>query len=452
MMKFDRLDYTVWVLLGVCGLALAGVIGANSLAGARVARTFPADGGPMDETGRVGLEFAESMQAQTVEPLFETEPPIDGALTWEGQTLWFAPAELLQPGLTYTARLRAGALSQSGRRTQSDVVWQFQARTPWIVYLSPVLGEGSRLWRISSQGGAPQPLTPEGAGVSDFDVSPDGRQIVYSRKNEQGGIDLWLTTGDGRNHQLLVECLDSLCVEPAWSPNGREIAFNRHGGGLTPGTLGPPRVWLVDVASQQAAPLYDDPQIIGASPSWSPDGRRIATLGWLVTDIRLLDRQTGRDTVLPNMMGIMGSWSRDGAEFLYRDMGLYDGRAILSSKVIDLATGQVQQAALDPERYGSPAWSPTGEWLAVTRRNADAANAGLPLWLLDADLREARVVADEPGYAFMGHAWDPWGTALVFTRFKLNTPNATPDIVVWSLADGQSRVLVQDAKMPVWQP
>ncbi len=55
-------------------------------------------------------------------------------------------------------------------------------------------------------------------------------------------------------------------------------------------------------------------------------------------------------------------------------------------------------------------------------------------------------------YTFGGYRWDPWGTALVFQRFELNTPFATPEVGVLSVATGAVTMLVTDGATPEWLP
>ena len=150
-MKFDRFDYFVWAILGGLALAIAGVVLAGDRVGARVLRTLPDAGGEVGALGPLGLEFAQPMQAASVEARFRLEPAVEGQLAWEGATLWFRPARALQPGVTYTARLEAGALSREGRATQRPLAWQFTVRAPYIAYLASVSGP-REVWRAPAAG------------------------------------------------------------------------------------------------------------------------------------------------------------------------------------------------------------------------------------------------------------------------------------------------------------
>lgn len=452
-MKLDRFDVTIWGMLGAFSLALAAMLVGNDLIGARVARTFPADNDVVDESGRIGLEFTEPMQPQAVEPLLSITPFVLGTWRWEGRQIWFTPETPFNPHETYTVQLKAGATSDTGQAMKLGVSWKFRGRAPWIVYMAPAAGQLRQLWRISSAGGEPQALTEADFPVQDFAVAPDGTQIVVSRQNDQRGFNLWLIAGDGQNARLLVDCQDGICGQPAWSPDGKRVAFNRHAPGLSPGELGPPRVWIVEMDTGETAPLYPDAQTIGANPSWSPDGRRIATQGWLTGDIRILDLQTNSEILLFSQLFTQGSWSPDGHQMLLNDLVMQDDDFQVALEKIDFQTGLTTTIVSEAPAAGTttPAWSPTGEWWAFGRRLGDG-SLGRQLWLSRPDGSDARAITNDPRYSFDNYHWDPWGQALVFQRFELNVPNATPAIVMWSFTTGETKVLVENAILPIWQP
>ena len=80
-----------------------------------------------------------------------------------------------------------------------------------------------------------------------------------------------------RISQLLYACPDAACSEVAWRPDGKVIAFDHvelnSGNGMPPGAT---RVWVYDLDSNQAQPLFKDTQQLGYSPRWSPDGQKLA--------------------------------------------------------------------------------------------------------------------------------------------------------------------------------
>ncbi len=120
----------------------------------------------------------------------------------------------------------------------------------------------NQLWQMPLDG-SPRPLTHDGYFKVDPAFSPDGGRIVYGC-DRSGTMDLWLldvTTGNERR----LTTLPGAEVAPAWSPNGRTIAFQDQTGATS----------TVDVGTGRIAHL-DGPRFAPGRPSWSPDGKRIA--------------------------------------------------------------------------------------------------------------------------------------------------------------------------------
>lgn len=81
---------------------------------------------------------------------------------------------------------------------------------------------------------------------------------------------LWTMRPDGSDRRALTAGLDGVDTEPAWSPDGRTIAFQR-----SP-TAAYGSLWLVDVARGVERRLYGGATSRQRSPAWSPDGRLVA--------------------------------------------------------------------------------------------------------------------------------------------------------------------------------
>jgi len=107
------------------------------------------------------------------------------------------------------------------------------------------------------------------ASLTAFSWSPDGRRLAY--RDGEGTI---RTIGiDGTNAKLVYRSV--LGHEPAWSPDGRTIVFFEDTFSLdSNGRLLAARADRAGVRTLLA--LKDDDAYLAASPSWSPDGKRIA--------------------------------------------------------------------------------------------------------------------------------------------------------------------------------
>ncbi len=106
--------------------------------------------------------------------------------------------------------------------------------------------------------------------VSGPQISPDGRQVVYSRgwidkMNDRRESTLWIANSDGSRKRELVDGASA-----TWSPDGTRIAF------VAPGEPEGPQIfvrWMdAEGATTQITRLEQSP----GSLRWSPDGTQIA--------------------------------------------------------------------------------------------------------------------------------------------------------------------------------
>ena len=138
--------------------------------------------------------------------------------------------------------------------------------------------------------------------------SPDGRVIAFSLL--RGGIsDLYLYDLEARELRQLTN--DPFAdLHPAWSPDGRQIAFatERFTSRLEPLTIGAPGLALLDVASGDIRPLEVFEGARHVNPQWSADGEAlyfIADPGG-ISHVYRLDFATGRTVQLSNEPGGVG--------------------------------------------------------------------------------------------------------------------------------------------------
>jgi Tol biopolymer transport system component len=102
--------------------------------------------------------------------------------------------------------------------------------------------------------------------------SPDGRSMVLSGMSN-GQTDLFRLEVQGGEVSRLTNDLFA-DLQPAWSPDGRTIAFStdRFGSDLSTLAFGPPRLALFDVATGGIREVQGSPGAKHVGPQWAPDG------------------------------------------------------------------------------------------------------------------------------------------------------------------------------------
>jgi Tol biopolymer transport system component len=111
--------------------------------------------------------------------------------------------------------------------------------------------------------------------VGDFGVSADGQTVVYwasDNPNQDGGSIFTLPIiGTGAPKQL-TDSADGVDADPAWSPDGTQIAFRRR---IPNGTVnGNYDVYVMSANGSVVRPIAETPAA-DFKPIWSPDNKNL---------------------------------------------------------------------------------------------------------------------------------------------------------------------------------
>jgi Tol biopolymer transport system component/imidazolonepropionase-like amidohydrolase len=155
---------------------------------------------------------------------------------------------------------------------------------------------------------APHPVQ----GILHPVVSPDGRQVAFTALG-----DLWLlTVGDPKPARLTDDAF--MEIEPAWSPDGRTLAYVSDRRGV--GTLD---LYLRDMATGQERRLTETVESL-SMPVFSPDGSKIALTmlvsdDWHANTPHVLDLKTGELRKIHDWLfkPSVASWLPDGRTVAY---------------------------------------------------------------------------------------------------------------------------------------
>ncbi|MEA2694722.1 MAG: eukaryotic-like serine/threonine-protein kinase [Acidobacteriota bacterium] len=227
-------------------------------------------------------------------------------------------------------------------------------------------------------------------------LSPDGKYFLYA-KSESGNFDIFSQRVAGGNHVNLTADSPADDTQPAYSPNGEQIAFRseRDGGG----------VFLMGATGESVRRLTD----FGFNPSWSPDGREIAVATEGAFDpgarynpqsqIFRVDVTTQARRPLGVADGVQPAWSPHGWRIAYWGLAQPGARRAIWTVARD---GGAPVRVVDDLFYNwSPAWSPDGGFLYFASNRGGSMN----IWRVAIDERSGEVLGDSPQPVTTSSVW-----------------------------------------------
>ncbi|GAB4495684.1 MAG: hypothetical protein OHK0010_32860 [Anaerolineales bacterium] len=453
MSRFDRLDLAAGSTLAVIALAIAGLVFYFNSAGVIVSLHTINPRDAISPYERITLRFSEPVVASIVENHILIQPETAGVFIWLDQrTVQFIPSQPFRGIVTIDHA--PGLIGQGKSWLRRTLRWTLTVRSPEVIYLN-YSDPQRELMSIPYTGGTPKQITHTSGQVLEFSVSASGNQIVYAVRNDQQGMDLWLTGRAGETPHLLLDCGAGRCTNPAWSSDEQSIAYSRAEPFGASRQFGAPRPRIINLQSGQDRPLFGTREQVGYGASWSPDGQWLAVYDGMKNVIHVVNLNTGEDVSLPSNYGLTGTWSPDSRYFFYANVivnAQNQSRTILFRA--DFQTGDIE-ALLGKENdrldaaFALPAWSPRGDQAVIGLRT-DAHSLARQLWLVNPISLGGPTIASEPDFTYDFYQWDPWGTALVFQQTNL-TDEYHPAAVVWTPIQG-TRVLVENAIFPRWLP
>lgn len=239
--------------------------------------------------------------------------------------------------------------------------------------------------------------------VTAADLSPAGESIVFAltRTDAEANTehtDLVLVDVEtGRQRQLTH--VDAGHTSPAFSPDGREIAFLSTRNGV-------PQIFALPVDGGEVRQVTAVPRGVGTGPLWSPDGSRIA--------FTAVPPGEPRDPSQPYRVD-RAIWRAD-------QVGLVED-ALQDVYVIDADGGEPARLTEDGSLNTTPQWLPDGSGLVYTA-DFDPDSTGMHNRLRCVDL-DGTVTEVAGGGAIAGHAVCPDGRVLYVLTNEDGQPGGT---------------------------
>lgn len=285
--------------------------------------------------------------------------------------------------------------------------------------------------------------------VSDPQISPDGKSIVYSILRRLSGAEhndtsVWLVPADGSKPERSLVAGEGESGNARWAPDSKHIAFLSSRANPLDSGKHSRQLWLLSLDGGEAQPLTKIDGDI-ADFRWSPDGQLIA---FLASDPQPADvrsrvalrrdaievdanpqmqrvwiydfRSRSVERVTPENVHVsMLAWSPDGARLALRtaqtpDINAHWYRSDLA--IFDVADKRLNPPIAKRAAAVTPAWSPDGQQLAFSEIYEDGIGAEPRLY----DFRSGKVTSCGDNYpGLLGEMrWNNDARGLLVHKFE----------------------------------
>jgi dipeptidyl aminopeptidase/acylaminoacyl peptidase len=269
-------------------------------------------------------------------------------------------------------------------------------------------------------------------------ISPDGSQIAYTRRwtdkiNDKYENEVWLMNSDGSRNRFLFKG-----ASPVWSPDGKRIAY------VAPGQPAGAQIFVKWMDTSDAGTQITMLERSPANLQWSPDGKRIAFTMLVPAKntmrVNVPQRPEGAKWVEPPRVVDKLNYRADNSGF--RPEGF------MHIFVVGADAGGTPRQLTDGDfNHNAPEWMPDSNTIvfsAVRKPDAEYIRFGSEIYSLNIKTNQIKAMTDRDG-ADQEPTVSPNGKFIAYTGFDRNddTYNVSK-LYVMDAADGQNKRILTE--------
>lgn len=213
---------------------------------------------------------------------------------------------------------------------------------------------------MNADGTGQRRLTNDKGADANPALSPDGTSIAFT-STRSGGVEIFVMNVDGTGVRQLTTSASGVlgALEPAWSPDGKRIAFRSRAPGMD--------IFVVNLDATGLMKLTHEAGG-AATPAWSPDGKKIAFSsrrhGKAEIFVMNADGSNPVRLTVNDAVDHRPAWSPDGKRIAFHSNR--DGNMEI---YVMNADGTAQfRLTRDANEDAHPSWSPDGNRIVFHHR------------------------------------------------------------------------------------
>jgi dipeptidyl aminopeptidase/acylaminoacyl peptidase len=257
--------------------------------------------------------------------------------------------------------------------------------------------------------------------------SPDGKWVVFSVVQpaydpKDQSSDLWLVPGDASTPPRQLTHSRAAESSPTWSPDGKRIAFTATRDGDTDS-----QIYVLDLASGGEAQRYTSLPGGVSDPHWSPDGKRLLFTAMVSSETTT--RKSNARVFESFPIRYWDHWldSKHAHIFVMDDAPGATPKDILAGTKWSTTPGMAAPLATGGEDLGAQ-WTPDSKSIVfqsdINRNEAAFAQVRTKIFLVSADGGEPQPLSNG-SYSYSNPKFRPDGKALYVIENREGTNNIT---------------------------
>ena len=386
-------------------------------------------------------------------------------LQWFDQIAKFAPlmSAIVLVGIGSILTLTAIPNLMDGSSYQPRYVGEphtrdFTIEDASILFLKKDQAGLDQIFRMSINDQIPEQLTLDSSGIRNYFVSPSTPEVLYTTV-EYLNSSIWLLNLATEETTLLLDCIDSICANPTWLEDSMGILYQRQDfssqDDINRYESAYPSIWWLDINSRQTEPLFQDSQLPGVNPRFSPDGKYLSYFSISPMMVQIYQLETGQRHNIPSLTGMPPTWSPDSDRVILADVrenqGVYQNLLVY----YDLTTETLTWLDSDPSANdNNPSWSPNGEWIAFNRivQNEIDGSRKSQVWLMQPDKSNPEPALSHSAIYHREFLWAPDSQHLLYEVQVRADIGFAHEIHLLDIVTGEFEVLLSGGTRPNWAP